>query len=281
MIDATSPKNKIIAEAAKWITPRPRIKERPIIFSVPMVRAILEGRKTQMRRVINPQPADDALLPREWGKVFRRRNQPDIYGGDGTRCGNVPLADGGWGEIYCPHGAPGDRLWVREAFARVPATAYHCSTGVDQTADPGDPDMCAVYREGWKRSSPGGWRSPVLMPRWASRITLEITDIRVERLQGIIEGDAIAEGATMRPSCSGFRHAHPGWSMDWSRVGEFSRFAAGAQHGQKAPLTEGDISLSTARLAFANFFNRIHGPNSWDASPWVWVIEFIKLEATK
>ncbi len=240
------------------------MKERPIIFSAPMVRAILEGGKTQERRVV-------------------KRQDEVLQSGDGVEIWTGFMGWEPMGEAIslCPHGVPGDRLWVREAFARVPATAYRCSDGVHQTTDPGDPDMCAVYREGWERSSPGGWRSPALMPRWASRITLEITGIHVERLQGITEGDATAEGATMRPSCNGFRHANPGWSMDWSRVGEFSRFATAAQRGQKAPLTEGDISLTTARYAFANFFDRIHGRGFWDANPWVWVIEFNKLETTK
>jgi len=232
------------------------MKERPIIFSAPMVRAILEGRKTQTRRIVNPK----------WSCVDWE------YVSVGDRCHTLASH---------AHGTIGDRLWVREGFARVPATAYRCSTGVHQTADPGDSDMCVVYREGWERSSPGGWRSPIFMPRWASRITLEITEVRIERLRAISEADAVAEGSTMRPSCNGFRHASPGWSMDWSRVGEFSRFAAAAQRGQKAPLTEGDISLGTAEGAFANFFNRIHGAGSWDTNPWVWVIEFKKVETVE
>jgi hypothetical protein len=229
-----------------------------------MVQAILEGRKTQTRRVVKHQD-----------EVRQTSDGIQLWTGF---MGWQPMSEA---VSLCRHGVPGDRLWVREGFARVPATAYRCSTGVHQTADPGDSDMCVVYREGWERSLPGGWRSPIFMPRWASRITLEITEVRIERLQAISEADAVAEGSTMRPSCNGFRHANPGWSMDWSRVGEFSRFATAAQRGQKAPLTEGDISLTTARFAFANFFDRIHGAGSWDTNPWVWVIEFKKVETVE
>jgi len=94
----------------------------------------------------------------------------------------------------CPYGKPGDRLWVRETWARVPMTAYRCSDGVQQTICPADPDMAAVYSAGWDRSPPGRWRPSIHMPRWASRITLEITAIICERLHDLTRGDAMAEG---------------------------------------------------------------------------------------
>jgi hypothetical protein len=205
------------------------MKERPILFSGPMVRAILEGKKTQTRRIIKPQPPNGA--------------HPFFI-----LCSNCEKDEGKWrftankdhlsktvlGPIACPYGKPGDRLWVRESFALVPATAYRCSTGVQQTINPGDPDTCAVYREGWERSKPGSWGPSIFMPRWASRITLEITGVRVERLQQISDADALAEG------CSA------------------------------ADMRSGDSLASV----YARLWESIHGPGSWDANPWVWVIEF-------
>ncbi len=252
------------------------MKERPIIFSAPMVRAILEGRKTQERRVV-------------------KRQDEVVQFGDGVKLWNGFM---GWESVseavrLCPHGAPGDRLWVREAHRYwwpdwEDPGAYPCScrykadeTVIDLPVSWDEGEQFMTPEDAGLDKEPSKWRPSIFTPRWASRITLKITGVRVERLQAISEADAVAEGATMRPSCNGFRHANPGWSMDWSRVGEFSRFATAAQRGQKAPLTEGDISLTTARYAFANFFDRVHGRGFWDANPWVWVIEFNKLETTK
>jgi hypothetical protein len=123
------------------------MKERPILFSTPMVQAILEGRKTQTRRVIKPQPE--------------------------------PLEDGFMLPLHpdCPYGYIGDRLWVRETFA------YHHTGRLFYKAD-----IPVVCHKNWK------WKPPIFMPRSASRITLEITDIRVERLQDITRSDIYAEG---------------------------------------------------------------------------------------
>jgi len=167
------------------------MKERPIIFSAPMVRAILAGAKTQTRRVMKPQFAADAV-PAEMPAT-------DPIGG---------WVVGGHSGVWwcdaaanpddarlCPYGQPGDRLWVRETFAIVPRTAYRCSKGVQQVLRPDDDHDAAIYRAGWDRSNGGFcWRPSVHMPRWASRITLEVTGVRVERLQEISEADFIAEG---------------------------------------------------------------------------------------
>jgi hypothetical protein len=173
----------------------------------------------------------------------------------------------------CRHGQAGDRLWVRETWAHVPITAYRCSEGVQQTANPKDPDMAVVYAAGWDRSRPGRWRPSIHMPRWASRITLEITGVRVERLQEISEDDAKAEGATARPIRKPWGN-EPGWAMDWSRVGEADKFGSGGDHNGHNTLTESDICLSSARWAFSNFIDKINGPGAWSANPWVWMVEF-------
>ena len=129
---------------------------KPIIFSTPMVDAILSGRKTQTRRVAR------------------------------------------FGIITCPYGKIGGGLWVRESFALVPATAYRCSD-VQQTINPDDPDEAAVYRSGWSLAWPGcRWRPGIFMPFWVSRITLQLTDVRLERVQAISDDDLLLEGCDDR-----------------------------------------------------------------------------------
>lgn len=217
--------------------------ERPILFSAEMVRAILKGDKTQTRRVMKLTSLGHIKAPIMYG-----RRKPDDR--------NAPDA--------CPYGAPGDALWVRETWAPHPHGVMRC--GAVYCAEPGAvPDA-------------GRWRPSIHMPRWASRITLRITDVRVERLQDISEEDAKAEGATMRPACHGFQYRSPGWSMDWSEVGKFSHFAPGAQRGKKVFLTESDVSLGSAKWAFASFWNTINGRSAWDANTWVWVLSFERVE---
>lgn len=168
------------------------VKERPIPFSGPMVRAILDGRKTQTRRVIKPQPTEGQAEPLEY-RIARIALMPPRSTGEAHEAwwasgddliGPIPR---------CPYGVPGDRLWVRETWALVPRTAYRSSTGVEQTLNPANDHDAAVYREGWVRVAPS-WRSPIFMPRWASRLTLEVTEVRVQRLQEISAEDVAAEG---------------------------------------------------------------------------------------
>ena len=139
------------------------MKERPILFSAPMVRAILAGTKTQTRRVVKPQPA----------------SVPGYREGDALNCNGKP--------VMCPHGHTGDRIWVREAHVIVGPGDIGYGITVDHPVAryrATEPDLFVV----------GGWRPSIHMPRWASRITLEITGIRVERLNDISDDDAIAEG---------------------------------------------------------------------------------------
>lgn len=153
--------------------------DRPILLSAPMVLALRAGRKTQTRRVMKPQPE-----PMLFGfHVF------NAHGGL-TNVAEHEVPD--VGPDYVPW-AVGDRLWVRENWARVPVTAYRMSEGVEQTVDPSDFDMAAIYAAGWERSIPH-WRPSIHMPRWASRLTLHVTAVRVERLQALTREDAIAEG---------------------------------------------------------------------------------------
>jgi hypothetical protein len=222
--------------------------DRPILFSAEMVRAILDGRKTQTRRTIKPVPTVNGV-----GAIFDEGDRQEDF--------VKPY----W--VFpetCKYGKPGDLLWVRETWAKGETAGVARYRATDPQCD----DTTSGLR----------WRPSIHMPRWASRITLRITDIRVERLHDISEDDARAEGATMRPACNGFQHRYPGWSMDWSKVGQLSHYATGAKRGVKAPLTEGDVSLHSPKWAFASLWNEINGPGAWDENPWVWVISFERVK---
>jgi hypothetical protein len=226
-------------------------RERPIIFSASMVRAILNGTKTQTRRTVQPQPAEwlhpmpcPSTTPEGWQGPLDHSlwaHEGDEHDGESRRC---------------PYGQPGDRLWVRETFAIVPRTAYRCSEGVQQTLRPDDDHDAAIYREGWTRSRGGfRWRPSIHMPRWASRIELKVTGIRVERLQDISEADCIAEGIERGVGFPGwYRYPLPGDAPGLS--------------------TAGKVPTAYPRLAYRALWASINGPGAWDANPWVWVVEF-------
>lgn len=201
--------------------------EKPILFKDDMIRAILEGRKTQTRRIIKPQPELTTGSGFAWNGW--------LYGQGSTHAETVR----NFAKNTCPYGKAGDRLWVREAHAFVPMPAYRCSAGIYQQINPSDDYEACVYRENFDRARSFPWRPSVHMPRWASRITLEITDVRVERLQDISIDDAKAEG--------GPTHGHSGAEI-------------------------------SPRKGFRHLWGRINGHESWDANPWVWVIEFKRID---
>jgi hypothetical protein len=183
-------------------------KERPILFSAPMVRAILAGRKTQTRRVVHERLYVETF---ESGRPLVRIEQSDqLFGESATR----------WAR--CPYGAPGSRLWVRERWACLDPASR---TPVIYATDRGPKD----YR----------WRPSIHMPRWASRITLEVTNVRVERLQSITEEDARAEGVEV-PASSG-NGARDWFAAAWDDLNECRGYP-------------------------------------WASSPWVWVISFSRLD---
>lgn len=200
------------------------MKSRPILFSAPMVRALLDGTKTQTRRVV--KYADPSLIDTDGWPLT-----------DLSECGAGEV------RIACPYGQLGDRLWVRETgWERPERTSTMMRAGADTwhqyyyDADLwSESDHNDFKTWGFKR------RPSIFMPRWASRITLEITGLRLERLQDISEADARAEGAAP------YRlPLHPG----------FGPFKAG----------------------YSNLWESINGPGSWDANPWVWCISFRRIE---
>ncbi|WP_275157606.1 hypothetical protein [Citrobacter koseri] len=202
------------------------MKERGMIFNGEMVRAILEGRKTQTRRLVGSSTSDLLDLQKQY--PHKKYN------------------------IVCPFGQPGDRLWVREtfqgplvseelfeeyrAYPEKFETPQYCEYAADGGAKPEYCDLDDNLRHGWRPS--------IHMPRWASRITLEITGVRVERLNDISQEDAHAEGMELT-----------GWRPTYSD-----------------PDSGGEVW--TPYDNFAQLWESIYGEGSWKENPWVWVIEF-------
>jgi hypothetical protein len=203
------------------------MKERPILFSAPMVRALLDGRKTMTRRVVKPQPPFDCSYA-----INGARTHALCYQTSKTLKNAVwvpPTPKSTDHRLPCPYGQPGDRLWVRETFALEPKSYA------------GDK---VIYRADEKPTS-GAWKPSIFMPRWASRITLEITGVRVERLQDITTADIDAEGVD---------NGHTNRMM-------------GKRHE------------AMQSMAWEALWKSINGAESWQANPWVWVIEFRRIEA--
>jgi hypothetical protein len=211
------------------------MKERPILFSGPMVRALLDGSKTQTRRVLKQAVGpslsvdcdDQGIAELSW-----------LYGDGPGHDVNERTK-----RVSCPYGVPGDRLWVRETFQGPmweestwdPDTDYHKPEFCEYRADGGPVPEYVDFEDNLHQ----GWKPSIHMPRWASRITLEVTGVRVERLNDISDADAGAEG------WPGFTDDNTLDSMAW-----FS-----------------DLwdSLGAARGI------------GWDANPWVWVVEFKRI----
>jgi len=226
------------------------VKEIPILFIPELAQAIFEGRKTVTRRPVKPQPTDDPSSSMPW-----------------VDDGPTPSAAGRTGHSLrldeCPFGVPGDRLWVRENFQR---TTDACGDGVivyaaDNSAyyllaeDNGEGDLCGVgAKTDRSRCQPiDRWRPSIHMPRWACRTVLEVVSVRVERLQAMTERDAIDEGAMGLPN----RPTYEAECEAERAVGKI-----------KPPI--GDSPLKR----FATRWKQIYGEGSWEANPWVWVVEF-------
>jgi hypothetical protein len=216
------------------------VSERPILFSAPMVRALLAGQKTQTRRVVKPQPLVTTASDGSW-----RDSKADLW-----RNARQYARD------CSPYGAPGDRLWVRETWLPDPPIDgtwagdvewYGCGRSIAGVPEHyRKPENC-IYAASWD-GAPLAWRPSIHMPRWASRLTLEVTQVRLQPLQEISEDDARAEGAP---------------------VGEM---LPGSVNGEPAKVMAMD-----ARVAFAWLWDSINGKRAPMAgNPWVWAITFRK-----
>lgn len=162
------------------------IKSRPIIFSSEMVNSILERRKFQTRRVIKPDPRN-FYDPKEGVEAESYEYSKEGHSGEGAYFGWTDYAEEGSEFIKCPHGEIGDKLWVKENYF---LNKNHNNIPSSQAPQ----DSLVMYQAGGGANVYGKKRSSMFMPKWASRLTLEITNIRVERLQDISEEDAINEG---------------------------------------------------------------------------------------
>lgn len=212
------------------------MKTHPILFSTPMVEAILSGRKKQTRRVLKPQPQPSKRYKNAWNIEYKNH-----------AAFNVSIEDLNTEFLgvlnHCPFGKIGDILWVRESFytpifERLNGKYYY-------KAD--------LERQGWSFK----WKPSIHMPKAACRIFLEITSIRVERLNSISENDAIAEGIAS-DTCK--------------------------DHLYNKTLTlykdylSNNMKLLPASVSFKTLWQSINGMNSWASNPWVWVIEFKRIE---
>lgn len=212
--------------------------ERPILFSASMVRALFDGSKTQTRRIMTTQPI---------AKPFQIHGEPtgDWFTENPAypRRGNMMAQ-----RFRCPYGTPEDHLWVREAWQSDVRNAMLKPRDIAPT----EPIFYAAG--GSERATSlsicaAGWRPSIHMPRTASRITLTVTDVLVQRLQDVSEEDAKAEG---------IREMRGGAGVYVSREGPANLVTP----------------WPTAKEAFADLWGSINGPDSWNANPWVWAVSF-------
>ncbi|MHB1956378.1 MAG: hypothetical protein ACYCOU_21830 [Sulfobacillus sp.] len=235
--------------------------EKPIIFSAPMVRAILEGRKSQTRRIVKPAPYLQEISGTYGGRM--------LCFPDRARKGHGLIWPNAREAIIaqCPHGTIGDRLWVRETWRPDPpchsswaSTEFYGCRDAALSLIPKEyrnPTHC-LFSASCAYRDTISWRSPIYMPRWASRLLLEITDVRVQRVQEISEEDAIAEGARRFKDLPRTRAYQ---SCEWSMETPSNR----------------DQCLGCAKYAFGNYWNSLHGEVSWDANPYVFAISFRRI----
>jgi len=204
------------------------MKEHPILFSGEMVKAILEGRKTQTRRIIKPQPDENGVIYMEnppvldWEQIYNEEWKPYQY----------DTLEGESRAVYCPYGNVGDQLWVRETFS----FRNECFRGICYRADSLDVPV----------ETKAKWKPSIFMPRKASRIQLEIVNIRVERLNNISGVDCIAEGID-KELCKDYNHDNI------------------------------FLDEEAAKEYYQELWEKINGKESWEKNSWTWVIEFKRI----
>ena len=243
--------------------------ERGMIFNAEMVRAILDGRKTQTRRVMKVQPESSQLGLLLITDSTKRSDIGKYHWAESNATGNHVRSK----LFSCPFGAVGDRIWVRETWAILGNEDGCCIDWEEKLCKADERSAARIYRASceqrpgnyglwsipddadWKPHTKdyqyeGAWRPSIHMPRWASRILLEITNVRVERLNAISEEDARAEGI-IDGGCLNCGEPEP----------------CGCANPEP-----------DATDAFAYLWQSIYGQESWNANPWVWVIEFERVE---
>ena len=220
---------------------KPAVKERPMLFSAAMVRALLDGSKTQTRRVAKFKPRTPgcnlSFSAMRVGHYMTGHPRAGFVLHSGAGDSTFPL--------ICPHGQPGDRIWVRETWRGVVTiNPPECAPEYGVARYVPDREQCKRVEYAATQDRDGEpWRPSIHMPRWASRILLEIVAVRVERLNACSDADAVAEGVGLNPSAVGMKLTNP--------PGE-----------------------SMAIAMYRALWDSINGAGSWAANPWVWVIEF-------
>lgn len=223
------------------------MKERPILFTGPMVNAILAGRKTETRRIVK----------------VRQGERLGCYSTDGVHGVELVYADSDGDPLdregpKCPYGSPGDRLWVKETWQAIHVSIdLETGSGDDVEAaakippDSADGYWGVAYRATDRQADESkedrgfAWRPSIFMPRWASRLTLDVVSIRAERVQDIDAAGAIAEGVDVFKR--GNLYYLPG---------------------------NGDLGVSGPRTAYSLLWDSIHGRSAWEENSWVWVVGF-------
>lgn len=245
------------------------MKEYPILFQPDMVRAILDGRKSQTRRILKASHGQQAtwlspeLLNKSSVTCLCLSHEADGYGDFGVQLAH-PLG-GPLGFIKCPFGNPGDMLWVLEMLyqnGEMGLEYVACKEQIDNDIVPAD---YKPYRNYAFCNIPS-----IHMPKWAARIYLQVTDIRVERMQDISEEDAIAEG--VMPNCTAPEHCpSPKCHKDGCQsAGEYIHYLRDYD----------DFPAHSARESFQSLITKIHGAEVWQQNPWVWVVSFRVLSTT-
>lgn len=235
--------------------------DRPILFSAPMVRAILDDKKTQTRRLVKDQAEYELVLFLRVQDGYPDGRPRFVFESDGGE----PVG------IVCPYGQSGDRLWVRETWAHVfgheesesweQPTKYFVVDGWHKNIAATNAGPVFYEADGYDEPS-WPWRPSIHMPRWASRLTLEVTGVRVERLQDISDDDARAEGVERNDLI-------------------ISGFDEGIRYRDYAGNDDMAEWFSDPVRSYRTLWESIHGPVSWDANPWVWVVEFQRAEVPR
>ena len=223
-------------------------KQRPILFSTAMVQAILAGRKTQTRRVVKPQPESvnaEAGIP--VGEYLDKLRSLKDKGLEHVRAGTNGMAF-----PKCPYGQPGDVLWVRETWMRLPREGFYAYKASHPSFKEGELKNNLLHEYGFR------WKPSIHMPKEACRLFLRVKNVRVERLQDISDADACEEG---------IEPVYFEKNFDKKAIKAFKHY------------TDSSFDGADAIGSFRSLWQSINGEQSWRDNPWVWVREFERMEA--
>lgn len=255
------------------------MSEHPILFSGPDVCAIIEGRKTQTRRLVTHRHGIHFLGgqgerddPSCWGWSF---DGPDHSGYMVLERGLNQRHDHGLVSMPCPYGKPGDRMWVRETWglaAHTDPTDWHRGSIAGVSAGEILERWRVEYRADWQTDGDACyWRPSMFMPRWASRITLRVTNVRVQRLQEISEEDARAEGCKADDAFILYQADQDGTL----RTSEMQRTARGAFAVRWDAINgKRRVRVPMGYPDFNRFTSEVDTSSAWASNPWVWAISF-------